>query len=165
MESENIENHRNLPENVEEMAARARATSEEYHNKYLRALADFDNYQKRNRLEMERTKEEVTRKLLLDLLPVWDNFELLTTNSGDQGIFNSIKNQFTHFLQSHGIASLGTKVGDLFDPAVHEAVMFEEQEGLNQAVIGGIFRSGFQLNGKILRPTQVKVYLEKDTNG
>lgn len=136
----------------------------EYYDKYLRARADLDNYQKRARFEADRAKEETTRKFLLELLPVWDNFELVATNNTDM-VFNSIKNQFLHFFQSQGISIIETKAGDTFNAAIHEVVLYEEDKSNAEvATIAAVFRSGFSLNNKIIRPSQVKISMPKKTS-
>jgi molecular chaperone GrpE len=131
----------------------------EYYEKYLRARADFENYQKRARFEAERAREETTRKMLLELLPIWDNFELIANQEIpglDRNIFGSVKNQFLQFFENQEIKLLDVKVGDSFNSEFHEVILFQEAQ-VEIPTIVDIFRSGFCLNNKVIRAAQVKI--------
>lgn len=128
-----------------------------YHDLYLRALADFQNFQKRMRLETDRVKEETIRKFLLDLLPIWDSLELILHYS-TESVSNNLIAQFHQFLSQQGIALVEVMPGDKFDSAIHEAITFEEKEGVTEFIVAEVLRNGFSLNNKIIRPTQVKLF-------
>src|SRR5262245_55557162 len=125
------------PAQAEETAAPAPAADaeltkkakerDEYYNKYLRAVADFENYQKRNRREQERYREEAVRDVMKDLVLVMDNLDLALANApeGDplvKGV-TLVKGQLLKIMAARGAEPLGTKPGEPFDPDRHEAVM------------------------------------------
>lgn len=132
----------------------------DYQNLYLRALADFQNYQKRMRLESDRVREETIRKFLLEILPVWDGLELVLHYSTET-ISKNIINQFYQFLTTQGITPIEVIPGDKFDSAIHEAVTFEEKDDVQELIVSEILRNGFLLNNKVIRPTQVKLFKPK----
>jgi len=153
------ENFENLEEQLEPSKP-IEPPTDEYYNKYLRALADFQNYQKRSRLDVDRAKEEITRKILLDLLPIWDNLELITCNS-NSSIFQNLVNQFLQFFSNYNIKIIATLPDDKFDSNIHEAVLYEEKTDINDLIVAEILRDGFILNDKVIRATQIKVFRPK----
>lgn len=134
---------------------------DEYYNKYLRAVADFDNYQKRARREQERFREDAVRDVLKELVLVLDNLDLALQNApeGDpvaKGVA-LVKEQLLRVLAARGATPLGTKTGDPFDPDKHEAVMVEPVPGLAKDEVGMVAREGYKLGQTILRPASVQV--------
>jgi len=134
---------------------------DEYYNKYLRAVADFDNYQKRARREQERFREEAVRDILKDLVLVLDNLDLALANApeGDpmaKGV-SLVRDQLLRLMAARGAAPLGTKPGEPFDPDRHEAVMVEPAPGLARDEVGMVAREGYKLGNTILRPASVQV--------
>jgi len=161
--SENFESSHNPSDSPESSAVEAASSKNEYYDKYLRALADLDNYQKRTRFDSERAREEATRKFFLELLPIWDNFILVCAQQSDS-LFNSITQQFFRFFENQGISLIITKPGDPFDPSLHEVILCEDNQEVNTIIVSNIIRTGFLLNGKPIRPTQVKIHTPKKTN-
>lgn len=157
-----------LPENKPEVKSEIKTevvdpAKNEYYDKYLRALADYQNYQKRARLEADRTKEETTRKMLLDFLPIYDNFELIadSQSSHNSTLFSSVKDQFSQFLDKHGVFPIVVMPEMPYDSSLHEVMVCVEKEGVTSMVVEQIFRPGFMLNDKVLRSAQVKVLKPK----
>src|SRR6266542_4187591 len=101
----------------------------ENHDKFLRTMAEFDNFRRRSRQEMEDARRFAIEKLAADLLPALDSFEraLQHTNGGEgddpirEGIL-LIHKQLMESLTRHGIAPIEA-VGKPFDPKFHEAIM------------------------------------------
>ena len=134
---------------------------DEYYNKYLRAVADFENYQKRNRREQERYREDAVRDVLKELVFVLDNLDLALANApeGDplaKGV-TLVKGQLLKVMAARGAEPLGTKPGEPFDPDKHEAVMVEAVPGLARDEVGMVAREGYKLGATILRPASVQV--------
>ncbi len=125
---------------------------EECENKYRRALADYQNLQKRVGEEKQDWVRAANRELLLRLLPVLDTLMLASQHVDDQGLKVSI-NQFLDALKNEGVKRIETGGKD-FDPHLMECVSIEE--GGENKVLEET-RTGYMIYDKILRPAQVKV--------
>lgn len=136
------------PEDIRELEKRC----EEAENKYRRALADYQNLQKRVSEERQDWIRAANKELLLRLLPVLDTLELANKHIDDQGLKVSI-NQFLDTLKAEGVTKIKT-VGEEFDPHLMDCVTTEE--GKENEVLEEL-RSGYMMNDKVLRPAQVKV--------
>jgi molecular chaperone GrpE len=137
----------------------------QYKDQSMRLAADLENYRKR----MSREKEEAVRyangSLLTKLLPLLDNFELglvAARKSGVAGVeeflvgFEMVERQLISFLEDHGVTSIET-IGLPFDPQYHEAVGQEEDPEIPEGEIIRELRRGYQLSGRLLRPSMVVV--------
>ncbi len=121
-------------------------------DKYKRALADYQNLQKRVGEEKQDWVRAANRELLLRLLPVLDTLMLASQHVDDQGLKVSI-NQFLDALKSEGVKRIETQ-GKEFDPHLMECVSIEEGE---ENKVLEETRTGYMIYDKILRPAQVKV--------
>ncbi len=130
-------------------------------DKFLRTLAEYDNYRKRSVREKEQAYADSKASVLSEILPVLDNFERAAGNRDasledyQKGI-DMIFKQFQDILTKLGVESFGEK-GDAFDPNLHSAVMHTEEEGEPENTISEVFSKGYKLGDKILRPAVVKV--------
>jgi molecular chaperone GrpE len=134
---------------------------DEYYNRYLRSVADFENFQKRNRREQERYREDAVRDVMKDLVLVVDNLDLALANAAAEdpvakGV-SLVKGQLLRLMAARGAEPLGTKAGEAFDPDKHEAVMVESVPGLAKDEVGMVAREGYKLGTTILRPASVQV--------
>ena len=127
--------------------------------RYLRLMADFQNYKKRVEKEKRDLYSYANEKIMNELLEVLDNFErALDHDTGDgfrEGI-EMIFKQLTDVLEKSGLAEIPA-LGEEFDPNVHSAVMTEETEDYESGKVSGVMQKGYTLNGKVIRPTMVKV--------
>lgn len=129
------------------------------------ALADLQNYRKRIEEERNQFAQFATVNLLLELLPVADNFQRAFAHIPDdlkktewfKGIVQ-IEQQLAGLFRKQGVVCLPSTVGQKLDPAKHEAIAVGEGE---QDVILEEFETGYSLGGKVLRPAKVKVGKEK----
>lgn len=126
---------------------------EEYKNKYLRALADYQNFEKRIQERNEDLVRNATKKVLLDMLPFLDNLEKAEAFLKDEGL-KIIKNQFYQSLEKEGLKEIEL-LGKEFDPHLAEAVGVTEGEKDN--IVTEIVRKGYTLGEKVIRVAQVKV--------
>jgi molecular chaperone GrpE len=125
---------------------------EEFEVKYKRALADYQNLEKRvaeQRIDLIRG---ANKDLLLRLLPVLDTLILAEQHAADKNIEVSI-NHFIDILKSEGVARIKT-IGEKFDPMLMEAITVAEGE--DGKVVNEV-RAGFLLHDKLLRAAQVIV--------
>ncbi len=136
---------------------------EEADNRYLRLQADFDNFRRRTRLDIEAGEKYRAQKLVTDLLPVLDNFErglkveadneqTKTLLQGMEMVYRSL----VEALKKEGVEAIEA-VGKEFDPNFHQAVMQGEDEDFGSNIVTDEFQKGYILKDRLIRPSMVKV--------
>lgn len=129
--------------------------------RYMRLMAEFQNYKKRVAKEKSDIHAYANEKIIGELLPVLDNFErALDADGGDieayakgmQLIFEQLKKA----LENAGLAEIKA-VDEEFNPNVHNAVMTESVDDKEDGVITKVFQKGYTLKDKVLRPSMVVV--------
>lgn len=135
---------------------------EEYKNRFLRTLADFDNYKKRMAVEREQFVQFANESLISQLLPVMDGFTRALaaaekSNAGEemQKGLALVKKQFEDALKKQGLTEIEA-LGKPYDPHFHEAILQKEDEGEEGLVIEEM-QKGYILNGRVIRPSMVIV--------
>jgi len=126
---------------------------EDYKNKYLRMLADYQNFEKRMVNEFSQLTIKGKQEIILKLLPILDNLEKAEVFIKDNGL-KQIKEMFFQILKNENIEELQI-LGKEFDPHTAEAV--ELVAGDKDNVVVEIVRKGYKFGDKILRVAQVKV--------
>lgn len=127
----------------------------------LRTAAEFDNFKKRTERERASVAEFAKANIIKELLPILDNIErsaaIEDKASPDyiKGIEMIVK-QFEALSDKIGITEVA-KVGDVFDPNCHEAVMHIEDENLGENVIAQVLQKGFKIGDTVIRPAMVTV--------
>lgn len=168
-EQEGERDGNNAPEQEEEVA-RLKVKIEELEkrlkekeNRLLRLQADFDNYRKRTRSEMEAFKKYRSQNLALELLSSLDNFEraLKTDVQTEEGkailkgmemVYKSILAAF----EKEGIKPIEA-VGQQFDPNYHHAVMQDHNDEYEANIVTEELQKGYMIRDRVLRPSMVKV--------
>lgn len=147
---------------VEEQLEAAKKEVEQYKDKYLRAVAEFDNYRKRTLKEKAELLLNGSEKAVCAFLPILDDFERAIADKTEDA--NAIKegvqiifNKFNKTLESLGVKKIETEGKD-FDVDFHEAVamvpgMGDDKKG---KVIDCV-QTGYQLNDKVIRHAKVAV--------
>lgn len=142
--------------------------SEEYLNNWKRCQADFENYKKDREKRMIEFRKFACEDLVTQILPVLDNFESSLAHIPEnekespwvQGILH-IKKQLEDILKDNGIKEIETKVGNEFDPVIHEAIksdLNDPNEHPNDSnVIKKVLQKGYEIDGKVIRPVKVTV--------
>ena len=125
---------------------------ENLENQLKRALADYQNLEKRIHEEKSSWIKTANKELLLRLIPGLDSLILAEKHTQDEGVKISIKH-FLDILEQEGVKQIETKGKD-FDPNLMEAV--SAIEGEDGKVLEEL-RAGYVLNGQTLRPAQVIV--------
>jgi len=129
---------------------------------FLRAVADFDNYRKRIERERREQSEYAATDVLLELLPILDNFEraLQAPAGGDAEAFKRgvelIHKQMLDLLRKRGVTHVDALGAD-FDPNVHQAVIHEPSEEHREGEVMQELQRGYKLGDRLLRPAMVKV--------
>ena len=146
-----------------EDAADAEANSEEdeaVNTKYLRLMADFQNFKRRVEKEKSDIYAYANEKLVSQLLDVIDNFEraLLHEEADDSYVegMKMIFKQLTGLLEKAGLEEINA-LGEDFDPNFHNAVMTEDNDDYDSGKVTEVMQKGYLLNKKVIRPSMVKV--------
>lgn len=128
--------------------------------KYMRLLADFQNFKKRTAKERDDICQYANENIMTELLQVLDNFERALEHDclddkyrdGMEMIFR----QLTDVLQKAGLKEIEA-LGEDFDPNFHNAVMTEDNPDYESGKVSDVMQKGYTLNNKVIRPSMVKV--------
>ncbi len=159
----------------EELAALKKKAEErdEYWDLLLRTRADFSNYQKRMRRELEAMGRYGAQELVKALIPAMDHLSRAiksaresatekNTNSAENlkkfldGL-QLIQNEFLKALEGAGVRNIEVEVGRPFNPEFHEAFLEEENLQLPHHTVLELLEPGFILHDRVLKPAKVKV--------
>lgn len=165
-EDEQPESSESSEDNASEAAAEdnsKKAEAEENGDaKYLRLMAEFQNYKKRVAKEKSDIHSYANEKIVTELLEVLDNFEraLASDNSTDvEGYAQGMKlifDQLLGVLTKSGLVEVKA-LGEEFDPNMHNAVMTADSEEYDSNKVCSVLQKGYTLNGKVIRPSMVTV--------
>jgi len=122
--------------------------------KYLRLYSEFENHKKRTIKEKELIKKVSSKKVILEILDLIDDFERALSHK-ETGL-DLIYNKFKIILINNDVEEY-TVVGDEFDSDIHEAVVELIVEDINKNKIIDIISKGYKMNGEIIRYTKVVV--------
>ena len=131
-----------------------------WQTKYMRLMADFQNYKKRTAKEVSDIRSSASEKVMTKILDVLDNFERAfeqgtTDEKYAEGVENIFKQLLT-VLGQNGLEEMEV-LGEEFDPNFHNAAIMEDTDEYESGKISGVIQKGYTLNGKVIRPPMVKV--------
>ena len=169
LQDEQVQSEETQQEEKDELAlayekiAQLEAKLAETENRLLRLHADFDNYRRRVRLDMEAAEKYRAQNLVADLLPILDNFErALQVQVEDekaksllQGM-EMVYRSLIEALKKEGVEAIES-VGKPFDPHVHQAVMQVDDQNYEPNTVVEEFQKGYKLKDRVIRPAMVKV--------
>ncbi len=140
----------------------AKKAADAARDQLLRAQADLQNFRKRKERESEERVAQANARLLLELLPVVDDFEraFASVPTGETEAawvkgFELILRKLQMVVEREGVTAIPA-VGP-FDPNLHEAISIEANHAVASGEIIAEIRRGYRLNDRILRPSQVRV--------
>lgn len=150
------------PSQAELEAARKDAAAAQ--DRYLRTAADLENFRRRAIREKDELRQFAAGRVLEGLLPVWDNLALALTaakqpNADLKGLVGGVEmvlQQLRTALAENGLTEVNP-VGKPFDPHQHEAISHQPSAEVPEEHVLTVVRSGFTLNGRLLRPASVIV--------
>ncbi len=134
------------------------------YDRYLRAVADLENFRRRAVREKDELRQFATSRVLEDLLPVMDNLalglnaakqpgaDLKTLSGGVEMVLTQLKSA----LASHGLKEI-SPLGQPFDANLHEALSAQPSPTVPDGNVVTVVRTGYSLNGRLLRPAAVIV--------
>ena len=144
----------------EDPEAKLQEAIKEQEDKYLRLLAEYDNYRKRSQKEKENAWTTAKADAVKEFLPVFDNLErALKQETADEAYAKGVEMIMTQFrttLEKLGVTEIPA-LGLTFDPNLHNAVMHVDDENLGENTVAEVFQTGFQIGDKIIRHAMVKV--------
>ena len=152
------------PEETDETQEKIKALEDEVaagKEKYMRLAAEYDNYRKRTANEKLSLYDDATSKAVTELLPVADSVRMALENLKDadpeiiKGI-ELISNQLNKSFEKLKIEAYG-KVGDDFDPNLHNAIGMVDSDELDSGKIAAVFQTGYKIGDKIIRHAMVQV--------
>ena len=133
---------------------------EALNTKYLRLMADFQNFKRRTEKEKNDIYAFANEKIVSELLNVIDNFERALTQAAEgDGFAEGMKlifKQLQGVLEKSGVVEIEA-LGQDFDPNFHNAVMMEDSAEYESGKVTEVMQKGYMLNNRVIRPSMVKV--------
>ena len=126
-------------------------------DKYLRLLAEYENFRRRSKQEKDALYTDAYADALTMILPILDNLERAAVYTDGEQIktgLDMITKQFADTLSKMGVTEIPT---DTFDPHVHNAVMHVEDESVGENAVVEVFQKGYQRGDRVIRFAMVKV--------
>ena len=143
--------------------------AKQYHERFLRQLAEMENFKKRTAREKEETIKYGNEGLVRDLLPILDNLERAVEHAQGGGNgkpllegIEMILKSLLEDLQKHGVTQISAK-GEPFDPQKHEAFAQVESEDLKANTVVEELHKGYLQFDRLLRPSLVSVAKSPET--
>lgn len=158
----NEKNHPLLKQAIRSAAKRLK--EKEYLNDLKRLQADFENYKKRQQESQKELAGYLIEKLVLDIVPVLDNFRAATMHVPEAekdspwviGI-QYIEKQLETVLTDNGVSMIDVKEGDAFDPKIHEALSDEGDGNGETHTVAKVVQKGYKFGNRVIRPAKVIV--------
>lgn len=142
---------------IKEKSTKLEKQLAEQNDKYLRIVAEYDNFRKRSAKEKEGIYADAYSDVIVAILPVIDNLERAVSFSDGGQTAEGVKMTLAQFSQT--LEKLGVEVipTEKFDPNLHNAVMHIEDDSYGEGEIVEIFQKGYRKGDKIIRYAMVKV--------
>jgi molecular chaperone GrpE len=148
---------------LEAAVAKLEVEKKENFDKYLRAVADLENYRKRNKRDLDDARAEAKTKVLKEMLPVVDNLERAVEHaekSQDPGaVVDGIRLVLRQFLTAFERVDVTPvdAANQPFDPNLHEAISQQETDEFPPGTVVTVLQRGYRLGDRLLRPALVVV--------
>lgn len=149
---------------LEQQLAARTSEAQDYYQQLLRSQADFDNYRKRTRREIEQAGERAVERLVCDFLPIVDNLERAlaaseTPGAGLDGLLTGVSmvhRQIIDVFAGRGIKAISA-VGEMFDPTRHHAVATDASGDFQEGTVVNEIQKGYLFYDRVIRPSMVRV--------
>jgi molecular chaperone GrpE len=150
----------------EEELGRLQQEVDRFKELYLRKMADFENYRKRQEREMVEFRRLANSDLLRDVLPVLDNLERALDAPATEGAglrvgVELVLRQFKEILGRYGLLEIDPR-GEAFDPTFHEALGRHETADVPEHTVVHVLEKGYRLGERLLRPARVVVAMRAE---
>ena len=144
---------------LEGRIAELEAALAEQNDKYMRMMAEYDNFRKRSAKEREGVYADAYADALSAIIPIIDNLERAVGVSEAEAVLKGLEMTLKgadEALNKMGVEAFGAE-GDQFDPNIHNAVMMVDDESHNEGEIVSVFQKGYKKGDKIIRYAMVTV--------
>jgi molecular chaperone GrpE len=136
-------------------------------DRYLRALADYENLSKRTTSERGKILKNANAALIIKFLDLADSFDKAKASFSTPSIsletvlegYNAIENQFFSILKNEGIEKIDS-IGKKFNPEFHEVVFVKPEPDIEEDIIIDEVQPGYLLNSSVIRPSKVIISKE-----
>lgn len=170
--AENIENEAEAveegvledAENLTEKLNKIEEEVEEWKQSYMRKQAEFQNFTKRKENELTELRKYASEKVILKVLEAVDNLERGMAASAETKDFDSLVKgvemtltQMHGIMNTEGVEPITAEKGTTYDPYIHQAVMTEASEEVNDDEIIMELQKGYKMKERVIRPSMVKV--------
>ena len=149
----------NKIEELEKALSEKDAALAEQNDKYMRMMAEYDNFRKRSAKEREGVYADAYADALSSIIPIIDNLERAVGVSEADAVLKGLEMTLkgaADALTKMGVEAFGAE-GDQFDPNIHNAVMMVDDENRNSGEIVSVFQKGYKKGDKIIRYAMVTV--------
>ena len=146
-------------EELEKALAAKEKELAEQNDKYMRMMAEYDNFRKRSAKEKEGTYADAYADALNSIIPIIDNLERAVGVTDADGVLKGLEMTLkgaSEALTKMGVEAFGAE-GDQFDPNIHNAVMMVESDERAEGEIVSVFQKGYRKGDKIIRYAMVTV--------
>ncbi len=152
-------------EGLEEKINKIQAELEEWKDKYIRLLAEFENFKKRQEKLQRESFESFADILLCGFLDIFDDLErALGAGSNDESFRKGVEliyKKMKDFIASYGVQEVSCK-GEKFDPLVHDALsVYESNDDSMDGIIVDVLQKGYRRGNRVIRPPKVIVGVKK----
>ena len=146
-------------EELEKALAAKETELAEQNDKYMRMMAEYDNFRKRSAKEKEGTYADAYADALTSIIPIIDNLERAVGVTDAEGVLKGLEMTLkgaSEALTKMGVEAFGAE-GDQFDPNIHNAVMMVDSDERAEGEIVSVFQKGYRKGDKIIRYAMVTV--------
>ncbi|MCK4836027.1 MAG: nucleotide exchange factor GrpE [Candidatus Aminicenantes bacterium] len=157
--------------NQDEIIKKVVKERDELKDKYLRNLAEVDNFRKRIKKEKEDYYKYAVGEFILNLLPVIDNLERALNHknkpNNEQSIISGVEmiyKQLIELLKKHNIVEIDA-LKKPFDPNIHQALSKVEKKDIKESMVIEVYQKGYTFHAKLLRPSLTKVAVPHKSTG
>lgn len=152
-----------IPKKEYELLKTKHDERDSYHDKYVRAHAEFENARKRMEKEKGDFLKYANESFVIDLLPIIDSLEISEKHIKEAKDFKAVQEgvdmihlQIQKFLKDIGVERVKT-VGEKFDPNLQEAIETVDAKDKEEGLVVEELKPGYTFNGRLLRPASVKI--------
>jgi len=147
----------------DELLATAKKEAAANYDRYMRAVADLENFRKRTVREKDELRQFATANVMEDIIPILDNLSLGLAAARQQTDVKAIVDGIGHVLEQfkgtlgrHGLKEINPQ-SQPFDHNLHDCISHQPSPDIPEEMVSQVVRLGYSLNGRLLRPASVVV--------